>query len=216
LLHQYATSAFQAGPDLLWLRMNPAGATAYSNAILAKISAANTTLFGASPAPSKLFLFQNTVDVLCCDVDAIKQSLAAPEARVQASVGAAAHAVLSALQSAAAVAAANARGDEAAAGRAAQAAAAAAQSALQHAQQLQVIGTNAAPAVSLRASIPLQAQQAAETPVGNKEPAAELEAEPVAELAAVGDTGGLDSSTDMGTAACATMAASVQIGSCIC
>jgi hypothetical protein len=210
LLHQYATPAFQAGPDLQWLRMTPAGATAYSNGILAKISAANTTLFGASPAPSKLFLFQNTVDVLCCDVDAIKQSLAAPEARVQASVGAAAHAVLSALQSAAAVAAANARGDEAAAGRAAQAAAAAAQSALQHAQQLQVIGTNAAPAVSLRASIPLQAQQAAETPVGNKEPAAELEAEPVAELAAVGDTGGLDSSTDMGTAACATVAASLQ------
>jgi hypothetical protein len=157
-------------------------------------------------------------------MDAIKQSLAAPEARVQASVGATAHAVLSALQSAAAVAAANARGDEAAASRAAeaaasraaQAAAAAAQSALQHAQQLQVLGTNAAPAVSVGASIPLQVQQAAETPVGSEQPAAELEAEPVAELAAVGDTGGLDSSTDMGTAACATMAASVQIGSCIC
>jgi hypothetical protein len=92
-LHQYAKPAFQAGPDLQWLRMTPAGATAYSNGILAKISAANTTLFGASPAPSKLYLFQNTVDVLCCDINAIKQSLAAREARVQASMGAAAHAV---------------------------------------------------------------------------------------------------------------------------
>ena len=59
-------------------------------------------------------------------------------------------------------------------------------------------------------SIPLPVQQAADTPVGSDEPAAELEAEPVAELAAVGDTGGLDSSTDMGTAACATVAASLQ------
>jgi hypothetical protein len=60
LLHQYATPAFQAGPDLLWLRMNPAGATAYSTGILAKISAANTTLFGASPAPSKLHLSEHS------------------------------------------------------------------------------------------------------------------------------------------------------------
>ena len=205
LLHQYATPAFQAGPDLLWLRMSPAGATAYSNAILANISATNTTLFGASPAPSKLYLFQNTVDVLCCDVDAMKQSLAAPELRVQASVGAAAHAVLSALQSAAAVAAANARGDEAAASRAAQAAAAAAQSAIQHAQQLQVLGVNAATTTRLSASIPLQAQQAAETPVIIEDSAAEVEAVPVAELTAVGGTGGLGSSTDMGTAACASL-----------
>jgi hypothetical protein len=185
--------------------MSPAGATAYSNAILANISAANTTLFGASPAPSKLYLFQNTVDVLCCDVDAMKQSLAAPELRVQASVGAAAHAVLSALQSAAAVAAANARGDEAAASRAAQAAAAAAQSAIQHAQQLQVLGVNAAPTTRLSASIPLQAQQAAETPVIIEDSAAEVEAVPAAELTAVGGTGGLGSSTDMGTAACASL-----------
>jgi hypothetical protein len=209
LLHQYATPAFQAGPDLQWLRMSPAGATAYSNVILAKISAANTNLFGASAPPSKLYLLQNTVDMLCCDVDAIKQSLAAPEARAQASVGAAAHAVLSALQSAAAVAAANARGDEATASRAAQAAAAAAQSALQHAQQLQALGVNAATTARLSASIPLPLQQAAETPVGGEQPAAELEAEPV-ELVAVGAAGGLDSSTDMGTAAYATVTASLQ------
>jgi hypothetical protein len=159
LLHQYATPAVQAGPDLQWLRMTPSRATACSNGILDKISAANTTLFGASPAPSKLFLFQNTVDVLCCDVDAIKQSLAAPDARVQASVGAAAHAVLSALQSAATVAAANARGDEATASRAAQAAAAAAQSALQHAQQLQVLGMNAAPTTIASIPLPVQRQR---------------------------------------------------------
>jgi hypothetical protein len=94
LLHQYATPAFQAGPDLQWLRMTSAGATTYNNSILAKISAANNTLFGASAPPSKLYLFQNTVDVLCSDVDAMKQSLAAPEAQVQASMVAAAHAVL--------------------------------------------------------------------------------------------------------------------------
>jgi hypothetical protein len=163
LLHQYAMPAFQAGPDLQWLCMSPVGATAYNNVILAKISAANTNLFGASAPPSKLYLLHNTVDVLCCDVDAMKQSLAAPELRVQASVGAAAHAVLSALQSVAAVAAANARSDEAIASRAAQTAAAAAQSALKHAQQLQVLGVNAATTTRLSANIPLPVQQAAET-----------------------------------------------------
>jgi hypothetical protein len=82
LLHQYLTPAFQPGLDLQYLRMNPAEATAYSNDLLSKISAANTALFGPSPQPpSRPFLLQNTVDWLCGDVDAMKLALAAPEAR---------------------------------------------------------------------------------------------------------------------------------------
>jgi len=88
LLHQYATPAFQPGLDLQYLRMNPAEATAYSNGLLAKISAANTALFGPSPQPpSRPFLLQNTVDWLCGDVDAMKLALAAPEARAQCKHG---------------------------------------------------------------------------------------------------------------------------------
>lgn len=217
LLHQYGTPAFQPGPDLQWFRMRPAEATAYSNGLLAKISAANTTLFGPSPQPpSRPFLLQNTVDWLCCDVDAMKLALAAPEARVQSSMGAAAHAVMSALQSAAVVAAASARGDGAAASRAAQAAAAAAQSAVQHAQQLQALGVSAAPTATSSSIPSLQLQQqAVPTPMAIEEPAAALsEEEPSTEPAAVavaGDTGSLDGSAGVGAEPCThTMAASLQ------
>jgi hypothetical protein len=215
LLHQYATLAFQPGPDLQWFCMTPAEATAYNNGLLAKISAANAALFGPSPqTPNRPFLLQNTVDWLCCDVDAMKLALAAPEAQVQSSMGAAAHAVMSALQSAAVVAAASARDDDAAASRAAQAVAAATQSAVQHALQLQALGVGAAPTDSSIPSLQLQ-QQAVSTPVGLEEPAAALlEEDPSTEPAAaavVGDTGSLDGSTGVGAEPCASnIAASLQ------
>jgi hypothetical protein len=121
------------------------------------ISSANTKLFGAAPSPpARPVLLQNSVDLLACDADAIKLSLAAPAARTDAHVGAATAAVLSALQSAAVVAHATATGSDASAASAAVVAAQAAKTALLHAQQLQhlnVIGlTAAAPTAAVATS----------------------------------------------------------------
>jgi hypothetical protein len=79
------------------------------------------------------------VDLLCCDVNSVKLSLASPTARADANITSAQAAVRSALQSGAAVAVLTARGDDVAASQAAAAAARAAQAAVGHAQQLQLV-----------------------------------------------------------------------------
>lgn len=139
LLHSgYALPPFQAKIDLAWLNMTPASARAYSDGLLGRINAANSTLFGPlPPAPQRPVLLQTMVDLWCSDWDMVKLTFANPAVQEWAATTAASAAVLSSLASAVQVAQAVARGDTHTADKAA--ADASRSAAASHLQQLQAI-----------------------------------------------------------------------------